>query len=326
MVGAAAWAQPRISVHPLMVNQEELEKGNGRAVRWNNLFMQEVAKQNIHMTPEPEVAEFLAQRAEGSCRNNDKCLRDLGYATETYYILSVQMMGVRDENEVEVSFILNARVLRVDGQEMRRVSVTQNRVSKTSVAANAVAAYERLFKELMLEDLPPQPRGVSLVPPRIETVTEIKVVPEGHYSIPGYGILSESQLKELLSQGMTPTRKSAYALWGVAGAAVVTGTVFALLAGKNRQKYDINFSSEYSSKDRSVVSHDRDMTAGKKLRQCISTQQTVSISAFSVAAAAAIAGTVLFFISPESYYKPTLSVGFRPTNGGAMFSLQGVFP
>jgi len=330
MVGAAAWAQPRIAVHPLMVNQEELDKGSGRAVRWNNLLMQEAANQNIAMTSEEEIEAFLKTQG-GSCRNNDKCLRDLGYATETYYMLSVQMMGVRDENEAEVSFTINARILRVDGREVKRVGVTQNRVSKTSVAANAVAAYKQLFEKLMLDSLPPQPRGVSLVPPEIEKVMVTRVVPEGHYRVPGYGILNEKQLKVLVSQGMTTTRKASYSLMGVAGVTAGAGAAFSIMAQSKINTYDKKY-VQPDTNGRVVRSDEHvDLKEVVDFTKSFNNYKTTYIVLYSVAGAAAITGITLFFISPESYAKASakaskVQVGLMPTQGGAVLSLQGVFP
>ena len=300
MVGAVAWAQPRISVHPLSVEQGR------RGERWNDLFMREIAKQPIAMTPEVEVEAFLGKN-NGHCRNETKCLRDLGYATKAYYILAGSML--RTENV----YTIHVRVLLLNGVEVKKVSLDMERVSKTSEEANAVALYEKLFAELKLDSLPAHPPGVSLYPPEKEIVKETVIETEEVVLMPDGSLRPKQEVIEEREKGLSPVRKTSYVFMGVAGAAALTGAVFALSADSNFRRFNRDYGD--------VASPEADIAAAKKLRSKVSTQKTLSIVSFSVATAAAATGITLFYISPER-----VKVSFLPTPGGTMFSLQGVFP
>ena len=300
-LSAAAWAKPRVSVHPLSVEQGR------RGERWNDLFMREVAKQNIRMTPEVEVEAFLETHG-GSCKNETRCLRDLGYATRAHYILAGSML--RTEN----IYTVHARIVMVNGEEVKRVSLDMERVSKVSEEANAVAVYDKLFEELKLESLPRSPADVSLEPPEKEIVKETVIETETVVRMPDGRLQSKEELRAELNRSMSPVRKSAYVMWGVAGASALTGTTFALMANHNSKKFR-NAYNHNSGPDNLLLEE------ASTFRKKVSTQKTASIVAFSVAAASAIAGTTLFFISPERYL-----VGLAPTEGGAVLSIQGVFP
>ena len=117
-------------------------------------------------------------------------------------------------------------------------------------------------------------------------------------------------------------RQTSYALWGVTGATVLSGTVFALLANSNHKRYK----RDYHVDDTHVLRANADVAAAKKLKSRISAQKTVSIVSFSLAAAAAIGGTTLFFLSPEWQKRNEVQVGLLPVQGGALLSLQGAFP
>jgi len=303
-LSAAAWAQPRVSVHPLMAEQGPWGE------RWNALFMREVAKQNIDMRPEVMVKEFLEARG-GSCNNETSCLRDLGYATRASYVLVASMF--RTEN----TYAVHARIVGVNGVEVKQVSLNVESVSKTSQEANAMAVYGQLLEELMLESLPLHPPGVSLERPAV-VVEEVTKTKESEV-VPDRGFQPEEKLLEERNRGMSPMRKGAYVMWGVAGATAVTGTAFALLANHNFNNYKKNYADIENPR---VAGANTDLAATLELQKKFSTQKTISIIAFSVAAAAAIAGTTLFFLSPEQ----SLNVGFAPTEGGVVFSIQGVFP
>jgi len=310
-LSAAAWAKPRVSVHPLMTEQ------GPRGERWNALFMREVSKQNIEMTAEGEVEGFL-EAHQGSCKNETRCLRDLGYATRAHYILVASML--RTEN----LYTLRARVMMVNGEEVKRVPLDMERVSKISEEANAMAVYAKLFEELKLESLPPHPAGVSLEPPIKE---EVKVLVPVHHDreivrMPDGTLKPRDEVEELLSQGMSPTRQASYVFMGVSGATVLAGTVFALLAHSNSRYYKREYSAGPPSYN---LRADVDVATSEKLKKQIRWQQATSIISFSVATAAAATGVTLFFISPERG-KNRLKAGLVPTQGGAVLSLQGVFP
>jgi hypothetical protein len=168
VAGATAWAQPRISVHPLMVEQTRLGE------RWNAFFMREVARHNVAMTPEPLVEEFLEQHA-GSCKNDTECLRQLGYATKAHYVISGGMYRTENAHMVYVNVML------VDGTSVKKVGPLRvERISKTSEEANIMAAYKPLFEELKLESLNPHPEvpleaPVVIIPPPVEIPVEVQV-------------------------------------------------------------------------------------------------------------------------------------------------------
>ena len=312
MASFASWAQPRISVHPLMAEQGR------RGERWNDLFMREVAKQKVAMTPEAEVEAFLEQHG-GSCKSQTKCFRDLGYTTQAHYILVGSMM------RVENIYTVNMRVLLVNGVEVKKVSLNVERVSKTSEEANAMAVYAELFAELKLESLPPHPPGVSLVPPEIIINTETQIVekPVEMIVVPGGAVKPKAQWVEELSQQMSPMRKTSYVFLGVAGVTALTGTVFALMADNNHRAYK----NKYAATDDLRVVAPENIAAARRLTDKVSAQKTVAIVSLSVAGAAAATGLTLFFISPERSIKSQkVKVGLAPTQGGAVLSLQGVFP
>jgi hypothetical protein len=131
-------------------------------------------------------------------------------------------------------------------------------------------------------------------------------------------------------------RKTSYALWGVSGATALTGTVFALLANSNYQNYKRDYSMSGGTH---AIRAETDPIAAQKLKDRIGVQKTVSIISFSVAAAAAIGGTTLFFLAPEwqaAFFLPPewqkwrmakeVKVGVLPMQGGAVVSLQGLLP
>jgi hypothetical protein len=310
MAGALAWAKPRISVHPLMAEQGR------RGERWNDLFMRELAKLEIAMTPGEDVEAFLEERG-GSCKAEIPCLRDLGYATQAHYILTGTMM------RADTVYKADARVILVDGTEVKKVSVRVERVSKTSEEANALAVYEQLFAELNLESLPPHPPGLSLVPPTIIIEEKEKLVDRPVVLIPGQGVVDQAEVEEKLSREMSPMRKASYALLGVGAGTAAVGGVFALLANKDHRHHK-KYLAEGT--DRSIKA-DEDPVAAQKLIDRLSMQKTVAIVAFSVATAATATGLTLFFISPERYVKRSkVNVGLAPAAGGAVLSLQGTFP
>ena len=318
VAGAAVWAQPRISVHPLMTEQGR------RGERWNALFMREVAKQNIAMTPEVEVEAFLEQH-EGNCRNEMKCLQNLGYATRAHYILVGSML--RAEN----IYTLHARVVMLNGVEVKRVALDVERVSKTSEEANALAVYSLLFSELKLESLPTHPPGVSLEPPEIIIETKIETVPEQVVAVPGRGFQRKAELEEQLSQSTSPMRTTSYVFLGIAGVTAASGTVFATMANSNYRKYKRTYTPKDDqgkrTGDTGRIGEDDDVRASERLKIRVRNQKAVAITSFSVATAAAATGITLFFISPERYVKDSkVQVGLMPMQGGALLSLQGVFP
>jgi hypothetical protein len=116
-------------------------------------------------------------------------------------------------------------------------------------------------------------------------------------------------------------RKTSYALLGASGATALMGTVFALMANSNHRSYKKRYSSDDNAR---AIRADADPVAARKLKDKISTQKTIAIVSVSVAGAAAIAGTTLFFLSPEWQTK-SVSVGFVPTQGGAVLSMQGTW-
>jgi len=128
---------------------------------------------------------------------------------------------------------------------------------------------------------------------------------------------------------------ASYGLWGTAGAAAIIGTVFAGLADDSFRKYKKTYTLGGDTRvlipsDKTLQRHKGDMAAaiaeGDQLRQKVAAQKTVSIVAFSAAGAAAIAGVVLFFLSPERRLAQTLQFGIAPVEGGALLCLKGVWP
>jgi hypothetical protein len=198
------------------------------------------------------------------------------------------------------------------------------RVSKISEEANATAIYKKLFAELKLESLPSHP-PVSLVPPEIIIEKgETEFVDREVVPLPGGGFQPKDELIRQLRQQTSPMRKTSYTFMGVAGATAVTGTVFALLANSNHSSFKKNYALGDGTR---AIRTDASTVEAKKLMDKISTQKTLSIASFSVAAAAAATGITLFFISPERYVKDSkVQVGLVPMQGGAVLSLQGVLP
>ena len=295
LASAVAWASPRISVHPLM------EQGL-RAEGWNASFVKEVANRKVDMTLMSDVEKFLEGRG-GSCNNkleNEfECLKALGKATKVPYILTGEIYRFGNV------YTVFARIIRVDGQEVKRVGPLEvQSVSKPSEAANVGPVYEKLLDELKLESLDPQPD----MPLEEETET-------GNQSVK---TPTGSEKDEGLPPKMSPMRTTSYVLWGVAGATALTGTVSALLANHNHKK----FQSTYTPGTYDEFA----LAKALALRQKVSIPKTISIVAFSVATAATVAGTTLFFLSPERHVKKSVSLGLAPTAGGAVLSIQGVFP
>jgi|GEM_PF-5841491 len=120
----------------------------------------------------------------------------------------------------------------------------------------------------------------------------------------------------------SPMRTTSYVLLGSAGGATLLGTVFALMADNNHRDYKRRYSA---GNDTRAVRADASPAAVQKLKDKINTQKTIAIVSLSVAGVAAVTGTALFFFAPEWQVKRNLSVGFAPTQGGALLSLQGGF-
>jgi hypothetical protein len=138
--------------------------------------------------------------------------------------------------------------------------------------------------------------------------------------------VSSSRLPAEALEMEVPTstlRITSYALWGVSGATALMGTAFALLADNNHRNYKRDYSFDDSAR---AIRAEVDPLAARKLQDKINAQKTVSIVSFSIAAAAAIGGTTLFFFAPEWQAAKKVQVGVMPMQGGALLSFQGVFP
>ncbi|MCL2626182.1 MAG: hypothetical protein FWD46_05145 [Cystobacterineae bacterium] len=330
LVGAQGWAQgakkhkqapppveviillekPRLSALPLETEESPL----GR--RWNALFMQEVAKQQIHMTPEPVVDDFLATQ-EAGCPNNPECLAALGRTSKAHYVLQGSMSRTED------AYSVSARILQADGIEVKKVGPLQVQHAKNaSEDKNAQVALGQLLAELNLGRLNPSP-SVSLEEPTIitETVVVEKTI-EKPMVLTSMGLRPQTEIEEELKRGPSPMRKASYGLFGAAGAAAIAGTVFAGLADNDFRKYR----KRSVDHDSIVVRGSMDLKETQQIRDRVLAYKVVSITTFSMAGAAAIAGTVLFFLSPERHMKSSMKLGLAPTEGGAMLSLEGVLP
>jgi len=149
-------ARPRVAVHPLAVERSK------RGEQWSRLFIREVGKRSIDMTSKVEVEGFL-EAHQGSCRNEVRCLRDLGYAMKSPYILTGGIF--RTGGAGEGFYTVYATVFLVDGQEVKKVGPLKvEPVSKVNEEANVVSVYKKLLDELKLESLVPHPE-VSLKRP-----------------------------------------------------------------------------------------------------------------------------------------------------------------
>jgi len=331
LLGAQVWAQgtkkqapvveviillerPRVSALPLEAEQSP------RGRRWNALLMQEVSRQQIHMTPEVVVEEFLATRAAG-CEDNLECLAALGRSTRAHYVLSTSM------DRTENTYTVTGRVLQTNGIELKKVGpLRMAHLSRLSEDKNVHAVFEKLFAELKLAKLNPSP-DVSFEEPRIitETVVEREII-EVEKPLPMLlmptGLRPQGEVEAELRRGPSPMRMASYGLFGAAGAGAIVGTVFAGLADSNYRKYR-KFAVPGNMH---LVRADVDLQETQRLIEKVSAYKTASIVSFSVAGAAAIAATTLFFLSPERYIKNTLKVGLAPMEGGALFHIEGAFP
>ncbi|MCL2627042.1 MAG: hypothetical protein FWD46_09580 [Cystobacterineae bacterium] len=320
LLGAAAFAQPRVSIHPLMTEQ------GPRGKRWNALFMQEAAKQKISMTPE-EVVEGFLEKQGGSCKNDDKCLSELGQATRAHYIIIVSMFRNGDTYTLNARIVQSDRVNPEDSLVYKAVGpLYVQSVSRVVEDNNARAAYEKLFAELKLQSLVSHPDWIFNKKPSEAPAPTIIVGPgtrEEWVLLPDGRWVKRAEIDEL-SKKTSPMRVSAYALFGTAAAAAITGTVFAGLADDTFRKYRKMETGE------GVVDGKRDLAKAASLRSTTNTYKAVSIATFSAAGAALIAGTTLFFLSPERSLqkakKQKVQVGFAPMVGGGMFSIGGHFP
>jgi len=306
-VGAAAWALPRIAVHPLEVTE------GMDSERWNALWMREVAKQNVAMMPQLLVEAFL-QSQGGSCKGEAECLQALGYATKASYVLEakvsalevfvtsdrrVQADGVlREEKVLQPTklYVASARILLVDGTVAEAVSLEVAPVSGVREEANAMAVYAKLLEELKLERLPSHPGG------------------KAH--------MEEYLLREPLQMVLAPPppaqdkhlRTASYTLLGTSAATAVTGSVFLSVAIRNKDK---------AKKAKSNPEKYKRSADGYKEKA--KWQDKVGFSLLGAAGVTALTGIALLIVS-KHYNEQPVSLGLMPTQGGALLSVQGRFP
>jgi len=315
MWGGAGWAQPRMSIHPLMTEH------GPRGKRWNALFMQEVAKQNIDMTPEDVVGVFLEPRG-GSCKNDDNCLSELGQSTRAHYILITSMFRNGDTYTLSARIVQSGRNKPEDSLIYKTVGpIYVERISRVVEDNNARAAYERLFAELKLGALVAHPDW----PLRPPTIVEKRVVEtiekESRWVLTPTGTWVRSEeFEKQFSGRASGMRISAYTLFGVAAASGISAAIFAGLADDNFRAYK-NSDIEMDG----VVLSGREAEA-KKWRNKVTQQKTIAYVGTALAGAALAGGIVLFMLSPERAVAKAkrVQVGVGPL-GGAVLSIEGTF-
>ena len=322
LMAMAAWAQPLISVHPLVTEKTK------RGERWHTFFMQELAKQNIILTPEPVVQSFLEERG-GSCNNNDPCLYDLGQSTKAHYVLLANLY------RSESTYVVSARLVRADGIMLKNIGpLSQPRVSNVIEDKNADAIFSKLFAELRLEDLDPHPPDVFK-----EKEIIIDTVLEDWVDVWGWGRMRHEELELRLRTQTSPMRVTSYSLLGTAVVAGLAGGAFGFIAHKNYTTYKERFPGAGVGDTTQITNGSASVEEALKYTNRTRNYKIASIAVSSVAGAAAIGGIISFFLSPERYVKSNASqkkteetpkaaigIGIFPTQGGAMLSLQGVFP
>jgi len=311
VVGAAAWAKPRVAVHPPEV------AGGMDSERWNDQLMSEVAKQKVVVVPEALVEAFL-QSHDGSCNDDMECLQNLGHATEASYVLEVRVYTVRVEDKLLAekvlpkAYVASARIVQVDnGKVTKAVGPLEVAPVSETEEDNATAVYSKLLKALQLECL----SGNCMERREFDPEVVVKSTSQSGWLPP------PSQSTEPPPAPNKRLRIASYSLLGVSGAAASAGITFWGMSEANAEKFKKEYATEGKPR---TVREGVDVDAAQKLANTISRQRTYGLILGSIAGAAAIASLMLYFM--DGKFMDGKSIGLVPTPGGALLSFQGRFP
>lgn len=199
LLSGAAWAEPRLAVHPLETAQFSAEDREKLAAHFDVM----VARvPGVKLAGSARIDEALLSTSAIGCALRDSCLRFLAQATESLYGLYVRL-------EATPTGVLGlGRVVRSDGVLVRKVRVE---------AAAARDALLQMVSELKLQTLE------STLPENSVVVAQLSPPPLPRAE-PSVEVSSSG------SPAMDGKHVAGWSLIGVGGAGVVVGGIFAGLA------------------------------------------------------------------------------------------------
>jgi len=256
-------------------------------------------------------------------------------------------------------YVVDARVLRVNGTVLEEVGPLQVApVSETDEEANAMAVYSWLFVRLKLGNLPPHPR-LALSPPPLPPPPMPKPVPDKRLRTASYALLGTSAAAAVVGAVYLPIankkferywdssdsllRKaeryqtiavSAFAITYTAG--ILGGILLIDSKRYAQQSIDMGLIPPAPDKHLRTISY---FLLGTSAVSLVAGPALASWSYWNMETAywfgiglsvsgilAGIVGFPLLFASSDRQANPPVSLGFMPTQGGALLSFQGRFP
>ncbi len=223
LVSWAAWAAPRLAVHPL----EVVNTSNTQRDQLSAQFEVMLARQQgIKLAGSIRMYEVLQNSVATRCEVRDSCLRFLAEATDSLYGVYVRLEAQPDE------LVVSGRVVRVDGVLVRKVTVPVKVRLNLSVVELGREALTLALAELQLSALsstipdavqPPVDPTVALTPPPTPAAAPAEPIQSEAFVSPPPLLISRE--KE------TPwTKVAGWSLVAVGGAAFGVGAVFGGMA------------------------------------------------------------------------------------------------
>ncbi|MCL2626459.1 MAG: hypothetical protein FWD46_06560 [Cystobacterineae bacterium] len=229
-----------------------------------------------------EVERYVQQKGEVSCWRDDGCIVALARTLQAKRVLLVSIV------RTEPWIILSARVLGVDGRELRNVPVLVHTPKQDmSEDANFAEGFLELLDKLNLPELLRGRVEAPLPPP---------------------------------PQGLSGMRIASYTTMGVAAVGVVVGATFTVLYFDNQNKLN-----KLLDKDGASGSGKEEVSEALKCMQRVKDDRLYLIVGWSVAGASLATSLVLFFLSPERQQSDT-AFSFVPLQGGGMLTFASSFP
>lgn len=176
LISCAAWAQPRLAVHPLETRNLRADEAAGARAQFEVMLAR---LEGIRLAGTVAVEEAMEKGAASDCDVRDACLRFLAEATDAQYGMYA-VVELKDGRA-----FARGRVVTVAGVQVRDVS--------TPLADNARDALVQLVRALNLEALPIDPpadvAGFAPFPAPPMVVTAPEAPRPGPRKLVGWGLV-----------------------------------------------------------------------------------------------------------------------------------------